>query len=196
MLALPENCLFQIKLFGQVFDANAKWHKLDVKSRLEKRTLDTFYGADIALPSLDSGLPALDLTPPDVNFSQAPSKFSPPDLRVLHLQQFHWDKLLTHKVPEGHQLLAFVSAMLENSIVVLPTGSGKTLVASMLLAWMAQANPGRVGLMLVHRVPLMEQQTVAIRLDTGLKVASFGGGNITRRRIELVRTIPITPYLL
>ena len=51
---------------------------------------------------------------------------------------------------------------------------------------MARANPGRVGIMVVQRVPLMQQQTAAIARDTGLKVASFGGGNITRFRIEQV----------
>ena len=67
-----------------------------------------------------------------------------------------------------------------------PPGSGKTLIASMIFSWMAQANPGRVGLMVVQRVPLMQQQAAAIAHDTGLKVASFGGGNITRLRIEQV----------
>ena len=114
------------------------------------------------------------------------SRFAPREQQVIYLEQFHWNKLLTHKVPERHQLRAFVSAMLENTVVVLPTGTGKTLVASMLLSWMSQANPGRVGLLLVHRVPLMQQQTITIRQDTEMKVASFGGDNITRLRIEQV----------
>ena len=140
----------------------------------------------IAIPSHDSEAVSLASTSPEVNFPAKLSKFSPREQQAVHLEQFRWDKLLTNKVPEPHQLLAFVSAMLADTIVILPTGSGKTLIASMLFSWMAQANPGRVGLMVVQRVPLMQQQTAAIAHDTGLKVASFGGVNITRLRIEQV----------
>ena len=153
---------------------------------MEQRTRDTYYGADIAIPSRDSDPVAVASTSPEVNFPAKPSKFSSREQHSVNLEQFRWDQLLTHKVPEPHQLLAFINAMLEHTIIVLPTGSGKTLITSMLFAWMARANPGRVGIMVVQRVPLMQQQTAAIARDTGLKVASFGGGNITRLRIEQV----------
>ena len=151
---------------------------------MEERNHDTFYGANFAIPSPDCESVSSARVSQEVIFPEKPSQFSPREQQAVYIEQFCWDKLLTHKVPEPHQLLAFVSAMLEHTVIVLPTGSGKTLIASMLFSWMAQANPGRVGLMVVHRVPLMKQQTSAIAQDTGLKVASFGGGNITRHRIE------------
>ena len=55
-------------------------------------------------------------------------------------------------------------------VVVLNTGAGKTLIASIILAKMHQINPTRMGLMLVDPVPLVFQQVDAITDDTNLSV--------------------------
>ena len=72
--------------------------------------------------------------------------------------------------PRPQQIEAFQRCMLHNHIVVLPTGSGKTLVAAMVMKRMVQLNPapGRLALMIVDRLPLVEQQKEAIENYTGL----------------------------
>ena len=43
-------------------------------------------------------------------------------------------------------------------IAVLPTGAGKTLIASMWLKRMKELNPEKMGLFVVDKIPLVKQQ--------------------------------------
>ena len=78
-------------------------------------------------------------------------------------------------VPRPEQIEAFRLCMLHNHIVVLPTGFGKTLIASMVMAKMEKLNreSGRLALIVVDRLPLVEQQKRAIENHTGLTAATM-----------------------
>lgn len=60
------------------------------------------------------------------------------------------------KVPRCYQVEAFQRGLLNNTIIVIATGCGKTLIASMIMARMVDLNPARVALMVVDRIPLGE----------------------------------------
>eukprot|EP01133_Synstelium_polycarpum_P017265 gene17265-20587_t len=57
----------------------------------------------------------------------------------------------------------------------LPTGLGKTLVAALVIARMRQLNPQKKVVFLVDRIPLIDQQSEYIQLETGLVVAKLHG---------------------
>ncbi|XP_022809817.1 uncharacterized protein LOC111346816 [Stylophora pistillata] len=65
---------------------------------------------------------------------------------------------LTREEPRDYQRELFLSAMRGNTLVYLPTGSGKTLIAAMVMSCMKKLNPSKVMVLLVDRVPLAHQQ--------------------------------------
>jgi superfamily II DNA or RNA helicase len=69
---------------------------------------------------------------------------------------------------------------------VLPTGSGKTLVAAMILGRMGLLNKDRLGLVIVDRVPLVYQHADSIRSETHLRVMGLRGGYMSRLRMKQV----------
>ena len=77
--------------------------------------------------------------------------------------------------------------MLHNHIVVLPTGFGKTLIAAMVMKRMVKLNPapGRVALMIVDRLPLVEQQKAAIENYTGLNAACLSSETTQYSRLRI-----------
>ena len=83
---------------------------------------------------------------------------------------------LTRLVPRDYQRELFLSAMRGNTLVYLPTGSGKTLIAAMVMGCMKKLNPGKVMVFLVDRVPLAYQQSEKIKSQlTGLTVETLVG---------------------
>ena len=70
---------------------------------------------------------------------------------------------LTQQCPRDYQRELFLSVMRKNTLVCLPTGSGKTLVAAMALSCMKKLNPDKLMVFLVDRVPLVYQQSEYIR---------------------------------
>lgn len=66
---------------------------------------------------------------------------------------------LTKQVPRGYQLELFLEALRGNTLVYLPTGSGKTLIAAMVLSCMKKLNPNKLMVFLVDRIPLVYQQS-------------------------------------
>ena len=66
--------------------------------------------------------------------------------------------LLTRHTPRDYQLEIFKQALSGNSLVCLPTGSGKTLVAAMVISCMTSINPGKFAVFVVDKVPLAHQQ--------------------------------------
>ena len=101
-------------------------------------------------------------------------------------KDFEWFTVLLTKKPRDYQIQAFVEGLQKNLVVVLDTGAGKTLIASMILAKMCKLNPGRMGLMIVDRVPLVFQQGDAIEEDTNLKVVRLCGENKTENKIKRI----------
>lgn len=71
--------------------------------------------------------------------------------------------LVTKVKPRLYQLELFVRSLEGNSVVCLPTGMGKTLIASMVMQQVLGWSPGRWGVMLTPTIPLAEQQADALR---------------------------------
>ena len=83
---------------------------------------------------------------------------------------------LTRLVPRDYQRELFLSAMRGNTLVYLPTGSGKTLIAAMVMSCMEKLNPSKVMVFLVDRVPLAYQQSEKIKSQLpGLTVETLVG---------------------
>ena len=61
------------------------------------------------------------------------------------------------------QVLSFLEGLQRDLVAVLPTGTGKTLIACLLLKQFRKLNPERMGLFLVDRIPLVFQQKKVIR---------------------------------
>ena len=69
----------------------------------------------------------------------------------------------TKQVPRGYQRELFLQALRGNTLVYLPTGSGKTLIAAMVLSCMKKLNPNKLMVFLVDRIPLVYQQSDYIK---------------------------------
>ena len=95
-----------------------------------------------------------------------------------NITNFMWSDL-TEKSPREYQIQAYVRALIQDLILVLPTGSGKTLVACMLITKLKQLNPSFMALFIVDRVPLVFQQAQAIETETDLRVCRLCGENKT-----------------
>lgn len=88
------------------------------------------------------------------------------------------------KNPRDYQLELFERAKKENTIAVLDTGSGKTLIAVLLLRWIidqelefrASGKPPKVAFFLVASVTLVFQQFAVLETNLDHKVARFYGG--------------------
>ena len=118
-------------------------------NRIETRSMQRFDGAQ-ADPILEQ---------PEPVRSQANSSL-PKIIRYSNqtdVSMFRWDDILDSKVPRDYQLRSFIDCMMRDVILVMPTGSGKTLCSSMLLSRMAKLNPQHIGLFLVTRIPLVFQ---------------------------------------
>jgi hypothetical protein len=107
--------------------------------RIDKRTNDNFFGIQS-----QTTLPPLKPVSVVTRSSPCPPRIRTPILDNRNMEKFKWDKLLQQKAPRNYQLLAFIDALMNDLILVLPTGSGKTIVSSMLLARMSKENPGTV----------------------------------------------------
>ncbi|KAL9960555.1 hypothetical protein ACROYT_G034030 [Oculina patagonica] len=74
-------------------------------------------------------------------------------------------QLSTSTQPYGYQLELYSKAMKTNAVCFLPTGTGKTLVASLVIAHMLKLNPSRQVVFLVDRVLLVLQQSNYLRKE-------------------------------
>ncbi|KAJ1397805.1 hypothetical protein B484DRAFT_257615, partial [Ochromonadaceae sp. CCMP2298] len=68
------------------------------------------------------------------------------------------DVLTSSKMPREAQVRAYIEGLLRDCVVVLPTGCGKTLIASLLMARFRTLNPAKLVVMVVDRIPLVYQQ--------------------------------------
>ncbi|KAF9212827.1 Dicer-like protein 1 [Podila verticillata] len=99
-------------------------------------------------------------------------------------------------IPRQYQLQIYERALNENTIVVMDTGSGKTLVAAMLIKEMrrreVEANRAlvnrKLSFFVVSNVPLVKQQADAIRRDSSVEVIEICGASKTKKHQESVWT--------
>ncbi|XP_042383496.1 endoribonuclease Dicer homolog 2a-like [Zingiber officinale] len=107
----------------------------------------------------------------------------------------------------SYQLEALEKAKKENTIVFLETGSGKTLIAVMLLRSYAFAirKPSRhIAVFLVPTVVLVTQQAKVIEMHTALKVGKFWGemgvdfwdADTWKENLEMFEVFVMTPQIL
>jgi len=100
------------------------------------------------------------------------------------------------KNPREYQLELFERAKKENTIAVLDTGSGKTLIAVLLIRWVidqelesrALGNPPRITFFLVASVSLVFQQHAVLETNLDHKVARFCGAMNTDKYNKVVWT--------
>jgi endoribonuclease Dicer len=147
------------------FAENDKWSLTYPKVGAEfemRRGADYFYGAKHKLDKIEN----------DRKNNRLPTRFA------------HIDELVDMDVasmvidsPRTYQVEMFVAGMLANSVIYLPTGTGKTLVAAMILAVMKKLNPKKKIFFVTDRIPLVFQQASYIRYQCHLTVGEFCGEN-------------------
>ncbi|KAK7331288.1 hypothetical protein VNO77_25509 [Canavalia gladiata] len=107
----------------------------------------------------------------------------------------------------GYQLEALDKAIHENTIVYLETGSGKTLIAIMLLrsyAYHLRKPSPFIAVFLVPKVVLVPQQAEALKMHTNLKVGMYWGdmgvdywdAATWKQEIEKHEVLVMTPAIL
>ena len=97
------------------------------------------------------------------------------------------DVIMSDVIPRDYQITAYIEALQNNLVLVLPTGYGKTLVASMTAARMKRLNPHFMVLFVVDRIPLVFQQAESISTDTHLNVCpitSEFNTNLKRKQLN------------
>lgn len=84
----------------------------------------------------------------------------------------------TKTEPYVYQMELYSKAMKTNAVCFLPTGTGKTLVAALVIAHMLKLNPSRQVVFLVDRVLLVLQQSDYLRKELShIRVADEGSSN-------------------
>ena len=156
----------RVKL-GQKLYSGKKWHNIYKTLAIENRNTEAFFkdSSLIQNPRRSVNKKVIEET---VHFPL-----------VAKRENFEWFTVSLVKSPRDYQIEAYVQGLLKNTVIVLNTGAGKTLIASMILAKMCKLNPSRMGLMIVDRVPLVFQQGDAVAEDTNLSVVSVCGENKT-----------------
>ncbi|KAJ3274422.1 Dicer-like protein 1 [Terramyces sp. JEL0728] len=85
-----------------------------------------------------------------------------------------------HENPRPYQTELFLKAKESNILAILDTGSGKTLIALLLLRHMASLEPEtqakKCSIFLVPTIPLVGQQASYIEANSPLKVKQYHGG--------------------
>ena len=101
------------------------------------------------------------------------------ELSIQSLMAKHGTKIVTQ--PREYQLELFELAKKQNTIAVLDTGSGKTLIAVLLVRWIideelerrAAGKPGKTSFFLTQSVTLAYQQFSVLETNLDHKVKQF-----------------------
>ncbi|PON59109.1 Endoribonuclease Dicer-like [Parasponia andersonii] len=107
----------------------------------------------------------------------------------------------------SYQLEALESGIKQNTIVYLETGSGKTLIAIMLLrsyAHLLRKPSPYIAVFLVPQVVLVTQQAEAVKMHTDLKVGTYWGdmgvdfwrSEMWKEELEKYEVLVMTPQIL
>jgi hypothetical protein len=90
----------------------------------------------------------------------------PPIFIPSSFEDFDWTLNIQNHVPRQYQLQAYIEAILQDLVLVMPTGSGKTFVAILLITRLRIMNPKKLAVFVVDRIPLVYQQASAMRCYT------------------------------
>lgn len=160
---------------GRSFTSQA-WQSVSVDSAfddIDHRTEATFFGTQDAQPRTTRQ-----------SFNHLPVVY--PTLisgSYIDSADYQYTDLLSSHCKKGirtEQLQAFHKCLQQNMAVVFPTGFGKTFVASLVMHRFRVLNPKKLAVMIVDRIPLVDQQSKAIHHDTGLLVCPLSSENSTR----------------
>jgi hypothetical protein len=154
-------------------------------SCFDRRNADTFYGT----VTLAVSKPTRAINQDPVVFpaiTEGDSVEDCPDFQVQDLLSSHC--VASGKVPRAEQLQAYHLALKDNLIVMFPTGHGKTFVASLVMHRFRKLNPSKLVVMVVDRVPLVQQQCEAIHRDTGMTVCPISSENSTQTVLKYLQT--------
>jgi hypothetical protein len=164
-------CLSSEKIYF-IEQPGSRRHNFDPKSKIkdikdqfvhliEFRDVNSFFG-----PAETSKMN--NNTPKRTNFIE--TKFpSEQEISTFNIGDYVQDS------PRTYQVELYVSAVFGNTIVYMPTGAGKTMVAAMLAACFNRFNPKKKVFFVCDRVPLVFQQASYLRYQTGLSVGEFCG---------------------
>lgn len=154
-------------------DCRLKWKQIAPQyGEFETRKFDSFYGPARSEPSTAS-------TPRRTNFidTKLPTERDVYEFNIANLIE---------DAPRTYQVELYLSALFSNSIVYLPTGSGKTMVAAMVIAYMKKLNPQKKVFFVCDRVPLVYQQASYLRAQcTRLSVGEFCGESKTITKSQM-----------
>ena len=98
--------------------------------------------------------------------------------------------------PRPYQFVLFQRAQKENTIVVMETGTGKTMIALLLLKYCQSQNPKKVSFFLVPTVPLVHQQQLYLSTNSKLKVKGISGETSEEQRVnQKYQVFVMTPQI-
>ncbi|KAJ3295768.1 hypothetical protein HDU79_008464 [Rhizoclosmatium sp. JEL0117] len=110
--------------------------------------------------------------------------------------------------PRDYQRFIFEKAKSQNTIVVLPTGTGKTLISLLLIKHMNETSKSQgknqVSIFLAPQVPLVMQQTTYLRQNLDVMVKSYHGElgtdswgeEVWRKDVDECGCMVMTPAIL
>jgi len=90
----------------------------------------------------------------------------------------------TLTTPRPYQIQSYLTALHQNSICVLPTGCGKTLIAALLITQLKKMNQTHIALFIVDRVPLVFQQSHVLATETNLRVCPLCGETKSQSKVR------------
>ena len=108
------------------------------------------------------GVEVVNVSPLREAFSQAVAETTTPAQPLVYCDvnlTTEEIRSFTKDPPREYQTELFLQALRRNTLVYLPTGSGKTLIAAMVLSCMKKLNPDKLMVFLVDRIPLAYQQS-------------------------------------
>lgn len=106
------------------------------------------------------------------------------------------DTLTTTTLLRSYQKDFSKVARTKSTIIVLPTGSGKTLIAAAVLQYTVSRHQGALTLFLVPTCLLVEQQAAALRHETRLRVAEYKGGASKPTNFDILVSTPAAFLIL
>ena len=171
----------KVRLFGLVKTRMDKWplmYNTSPYNLIEQRTMDNYFGNHHALPQ--NKIQTLDKLKPEKKSIRFPT--------IANMSEFDYsDILLSNITPREYQTTCYIESLQRDLVIVLPTGSGKTLIASMVTGKMKQLNPSHMVLFIVDRIPLVFQQGESLMLDTHLKVCCLCSETRTEYMLRRLR---------